>query len=84
MLAAPLITEQRFHKLITGKGAEILNTLPGPNEPDREVQLLRHSEGNAPLGSAIELCEHNAAELGGGGKHLRLAETILAQGGIED
>jgi methionine synthase I (cobalamin-dependent) len=52
------------------------------DEADGQVEFLGDGHGDAALGRAVELGEHDAGDAGGLGELARLLEAVLAGGGV--
>src|SRR6185312_9497729 len=62
---------------------QVLELLPDADQLHRHAQLLRDRERDAALRGAVELGEDDAGDVHRLAEQERLAQTVLARGGVD-
>src|SRR4051794_17890657 len=75
--------DQRPRELGRVERAQVLELLARPDELDRQPEFPGDGERDATLGGAVELGQHDAADVDRLGEQARLAQPVLAGGGVD-
>ena len=78
-----LLFEQRVDVLLRRERDQIVDALADADVADRQLQVVGDRDGDATLGRAIELGEHDAVHAGHGHELARLRQAVLSDGRVE-
>src|SRR4051794_39423542 len=75
--------EQRAREVVGVEGAQVLELLADPDQLHRHAQLLRYRERDPALRGPVELRQDDAVDVHRLAEQQRLAQSVLAGGGID-
>src|SRR5690606_5287888 len=79
-----LVPKQAVDEPFGVKWRKVVRALTEAHELDGHTQRLLNGQHDAALGSAVHLCQDDACQRHGFPKDLRLRQTVLAGGRIDD
>ena len=80
---ARLLRRTGLDELVGHEGGQVVGLFADADVFDRQADLLADGDDDAALGRAVELGQDDAGAVDGLGKLCRLADAVLAGGGVE-